>query len=95
MPAVARLGDGCTGHGCFPPRGNDEASGDVFVNGRGAHRQGDHWPSHCCGSSCHDATLSVGSGTVFVNGKPLARIGDQVACGSVVAGGSGNVFAGG
>jgi uncharacterized Zn-binding protein involved in type VI secretion len=95
MPAVARWGDTCTGHGCFPPRANDQASGDVFINGLGAHRQGDHWKSHCCGPTCHDSTLAGGSSTVFVNGKPLGRIGDAVACGSAVASGSGSVFAGG
>jgi uncharacterized Zn-binding protein involved in type VI secretion len=35
-----------------------------------------------------------GSGKVFVNGKPLARIGDDVNCGSVAAQGSGDVFSG-
>lgn len=95
MPAVARFGDTCTGHGCFPSRANDQASEDVFVNGLGAHRQGDHWQSHCCGPTCHDSTLAAGSSTVFVNGKPLGRIGDSVACGSAVASGSGTVFAGG
>ncbi|MDR2451845.1 MAG: PAAR domain-containing protein [Candidatus Accumulibacter sp.] len=94
MPAVARWSDHCTGHACFPSRANDEASGDVFVNGRGAHRLGDHWPAHCCGPTCHDSALASGSSTVFTNGKSLGRIGDSVACGSAVASGSGNVFAG-
>lgn len=94
MPAVTRKGDVCTGHGCWPSRPNDEGSGNVFVNNIPAHRQGDHWPTHCCGPACHDSNLAAGSGTVYVNGKQLARIGDPVACGSVVAQGSGNVFAG-
>jgi len=94
MPGIARLGDECTGHGCFGPRVNDAASGNVFINGKGAHRQGDHWITHCCGPSCHDSVLSGGSGSVFVNGKPLGRIGDPIACGSAVSSGSGNVFAG-
>lgn len=95
MPAVTRLGDTCTGHGCFGPRANDSASGDVFVNGVGAHRQGDHWVTHSCGNSAHDAALASGSSSVYVNGKQLCRIGDPVACGSAAAVGSGNVFAGG
>jgi uncharacterized Zn-binding protein involved in type VI secretion len=95
MPAVARLGDIGTGHGCFPSRANDEASGNVFVNGIGAHRQGDHWTSHCCGSSCHDSALAAGSATVFVNSRQFGRIGDPVACGSAVSSGSPTVFAGG
>ena len=94
MPAVTRLGDVCTGHGCYPPRVNDEASTDVFVNGIGVHREGDHWVTHCCGRSCHDSVLAKGSSTVFVNGIPAARIGDPVACGSLSAQGSPNVFFG-
>lgn len=92
MPAVSRLNDLCTGHGCWPPRANDQASENVFVNGLGAHRQGDHWAAHTC-LSTHDSTLAQGSPTVFVNGKPLARVGDPVACGSAVATGSADVFA--
>lgn len=93
MSAVVRLGDLCTGHGCFPSRPNVAASGDVFVNGRGAHRVGDAWAAHCCGV-CHASVLAAGSGTVFVNGLALARIGDPVACGSACLTGSGDVFAG-
>ena len=95
MPGVTRLGDGCTGHACFGPRVNDSGSGDVFVNGVGAHRQGDHWVVHSCGTSHHDSTLLSGSSSVYVNGKQLARTGDPIACGSACGGGSGNVFAGG
>lgn len=95
MPAVCRKGDTCTGHGGFPPRANDEGSPNVFVNGIPAHRQGDHWVTHCAGDSCQDGALSGGSSSVFVNGKALGRIGDDVSCGSVVASGSGDVFAGG
>lgn len=95
MPAVSRLGDTCTGHGCFPPRASTSGSGTVFVNGKPAHRQGDGWEVHSCGKSHHDSELAGGSSTVVVNGKPLARIGDPVACGSAVAVGSDNVFAGG
>lgn len=94
MPAVARAGDSCTGHGNFPPRANDQGSSNVFVNGIGAHRQGDHWPAHCSGDSCHESSTSGGSGSVFCNGKPLARIGDAISCGSVIAEGSKNVFSG-
>lgn len=95
MPAVARLGDTCSGHGCFPPRANVAGSPNVYVNGIAVHRQGDGWATHCCGSSCHASALSAGSSTVYSNGLQLARIGDPVACGSAVAEGSGNVFAGG
>jgi len=90
---VVRIGDKCTGHGIWPPRACDTGSGDVFVNNIAAHRQGDHWVTHC-GLGCHDSTLSGGSSTVYVNGSPIGRIGDTVSCGSVAAQGSPSVFAG-
>jgi len=97
MPATARLGDTCTGHGCWPPRANTAASPNVNINGIPAHRQGDAWAPHTCPSipQTHASSLARGSGTVFVNGKQLGRVGDPVACGSSVAAGSPNVFAGG
>lgn len=95
MPGAARKEDKCSGHDCWPSRPNDEASSNVFVNGKGFHRNGDHWETHCCNGNCHDSTLSGGSSSVFVNGKKAGRIGDAVACGSTVKDGSGNVFVGG
>lgn len=96
MPSATRLGDNCTGHDGFPPRTNNSASSNVFINGKGAHRQGDGWSTHCDPSpSCHASSLASGSSSVFVNGKQLGRIGDPIACGSSIASGSGNVFAGG
>lgn len=97
MPAVSRLGDNCTGHGCWPPRPSTGASPNVRVNGIAAHRQGDAWAPHTCPTipETHASVLAAGSATVRVNGKQLARIGDPVACGSAVAQGSANVFAGG
>ena len=92
--AATRIGDVCTGHGCFPPRVNDQGSSNVFINGIGAHRQGDHWVTHCCGDSCHDSVASTSSGTVFINGKGAARVGDLIGCGSAIAQGSSNVFFG-
>lgn len=95
MPPITRLGDVCTGHGCYPSRPSTSASPDVYINGIPAHRQGDAWDSHCCGPACHGSNLSVGSSTVFVNGLQVGRIGDPVECGSSVSTGSENVFAGG
>lgn len=95
MPGVAFLGVKCTGHGDWPPRVNDQASPNVFVNGNAVHRQSDHWVTHCNSTpQCHDSTLSSGSGTVFVNGLQCGRIGDPIGCGSVISEGSPNVFAG-
>lgn len=96
MPSIVRLGDTCSGHGCFPPRNNDQGSPNVFINGIPAHRLGDHWTVHCClppGTPCHDSSMGAGSPNVFINGLPAARLGDAVACGSTAAGGSPNVFA--
>ncbi|MGP9633797.1 PAAR domain-containing protein [Halomonas sp. AOP43-A1-21] len=92
MPAAHRLGDMCTGHGCYSPRPNIEGSPNVFVNGKPAHRVGDAWAVHCCGSSCHGGQAATGSPNVFVNGKPKCRIKDAVNCGSMMATGSPNVF---
>ena len=95
MPQAARHRDLDTGHGCWPPRPNAVASPDVYTNSRGQHRQTDDWEVHCCGPACHGSVTTQGSSTVFVNGLPAARIGDQVACGSVIMTGSTNVFIGG
>ena len=95
MPGVTRKGDSCTGHGPFPPRASTGGSGTVFANGIPVHRQGDSWAVHCIPEPlCHGGGLASGSGSVSANGQQLGRIGDPVDCGSVVAGGSGNVFAG-
>lgn len=95
MPASSRLGDICTGHGCFPPRPSIGGSPNVFINGIKALRVTDPYAVHVCGIAAHGSQVAAGSGTVYVNGLPMARIGDAVACGSAVAQGSPNVFAGG
>jgi uncharacterized Zn-binding protein involved in type VI secretion len=97
MAAVTRLGDSCTGHGCWPSRSSTGGSPDVFANGIPVHRQGDGWAAHTCPPipETHASSLGAGSFTVFANGRQLGRAGDPVACGSAVASGSGNVFAGG
>ena len=100
MPAVTRKGDTCTGHECFPPRNSIGGSPNVFVNNIPAHREGDGWETHTCTHpkvphGSHGGSLASGSSTVYVNGKQLGRIGDPVSCGSSVATGSGNVYAGG
>lgn len=85
-PNVHRLGDICTGHGCWPPRTSTEGSFDVKVNGIPVHRLGDAWDSHCCpNKGCHSSVLAAGSSTVNVNGLQMARVGDPVACGSTAS----------
>ena len=97
MPSVARLGDVCTGHGCWPPRPNVQGSPNVLTNGIPTHRQGDAWASHTCPAipETHAGSLAGGSSTVMCNGSPIGRVGDPVSCGGVDASGSGNVIAGG
>lgn len=97
MPAVARRGDICSGHGCWPSRPSVGGSPNVFINGIPALRVGDAWAAHTCPiiPETHASVQASGSSTVFCNGIPLARVGDAVACGSSVASGSPNVFAGG
>lgn len=94
---VTRLGDSCTGHSSFPPRPSSGGSGDVFVNGIAVHREGDSWSPHGSPSPSppHSGVLSDGSSSVYVNDKMVGRIGDPVSCGSAVAQGSPDVFAGG
>lgn len=91
MPSVCRIGDICNGHPNVPPRPCIEGSPNVFANGLAVHRQGDAWDIH----GNHGGVLSSGSSTVFVNGKELGRVGDPISCGTTVATGSPDVFAGG
>ncbi|PID66584.1 MAG: PaaR repeat-containing protein [Gammaproteobacteria bacterium] len=97
MAKVARQGDSCTGHGCWPSRSSTSGSPNVFVNGLPAFRQGDSWAAHTCPiiPNTHGSSQAGGSNSVFVNGRPLARVGDAVACGGSIATGSSNVYAGG
>lgn len=92
---VVRIGDICSGHGCFGGRLAVAGSPNVFVNGIPVHRLGDAWEVHCCGPVCHGGTAASGSSTVFINGLPVCRIGDMVDCGSQMVAGSQNVMAGG
>lgn len=74
MPAAARQGDQEVGTcdlglpDCPHSRTGTNAvvSGDVFINGLGAHRKGDTGPCNCP----HGGTFATtgGSGTVFIDG---------------------------
>lgn len=87
MPAAVRYGDICTGHGRAGPRPNIGASDNVYINGLGAHRVGDAWAFH----KGHNSVQLSGSPDVYVNNQPLARVGDEIACGSRNAQGSTDV----
>lgn len=96
MIPVARLGNVSTSDPCgAPPRPNSQGSSDVFTNSLPTHRVSDSWVPHACPDSTpHGATTVVGSGTVFVNNLAITRIGDPISCGSSIAEGSDDVFAG-
>ena len=95
MPGIVRLGDICSGHGCWPSRENIQGSSNVFCNGQPVHRVGDAWAAHTCPAipETHAGSAAAGSGSIFVNGRPVCRIGDAVDCGSIMVTGSNNVFA--
>ena len=88
MPPAVRLADICTGHGPCPPRPNVQASTNVYINNRGAHRKGDLWGNHCSHTTC----AARGSQNVYTNNRDQERVKDPVVCGSYMATGSMNVI---
>lgn len=98
MPAVSRIGDMSTGHGCFPPTALVTTSvTKTFFNGKLASvvdNACQHAP-HTCGRVTHAGSTrspSSGASKTFIEGKVAARIGDDIACGDVIAQGSSNSF---
>lgn len=85
---VHRLGDKTEGHGDAPPTTAEEASDDVFVNGKPVVRQGDPIVPHT------HAGVYMGEGTVYVNGRPAQVVGSETSCGDKAAEGSEDVFIG-
>lgn len=93
MPAVTRKGDKNTGHGGYSAVALNSGSANVFINNKPCGRKSDTYPSHSNGFSSHSGKISGGSTSVFVNGLAIARVGDSVSCGGLVAQGSSNVNA--
>ena len=91
---MSRLGDVTTGHGCYAPVIGVSASPNVMINGRFAHKVGDTFTPHNCGTSVHSDVAAVGSTKVRINGTGAMRLGDTLAPGGSMAIGSWNVFAG-
>ncbi|WP_336933845.1 PAAR domain-containing protein [Vibrio cholerae] len=56
MPGAARLGDIGSEHDCFPPTPIIAGSGDVFIDGKPAVRQGD---AIDCGGTIASASANV------------------------------------
>ncbi|MDR1020449.1 MAG: PAAR domain-containing protein [Synergistaceae bacterium] len=84
MPLITLKGMICTGHGCWPPRPSVEGTSLFDVEGIPVHLQTHAWAVHCC-PPCHDSVLAEGSKLFDVGGLEVGRIGDPVACGSLVA----------
>lgn len=97
MGAFTRIGDMSAGHGCFPPTELVYTPiTRTFCNGKLIAVVGAQYATHTCGTTTHsqnpDRTIIGGSSNTFIEGYPLARIGDPIACGDLVAQGSENSF---
>ena len=98
MPKACRITDLITIHECGVIPTALTGSADVFIEGKGAHRQEDSNSSHpavpeASGCTPHITQLASGSPDIFVNGKPLARVGDSYGCGIELTSGASNVSA--
>jgi len=98
MPAVSRVGDMSTGHGCFPPTSMVQSPiSKTFFNGikAGVVNSGCQFATHSCGTVTHTQSerfVSSGAGKTYLEGKAAARIGDDVGDGDAIAEGSANSF---
>jgi uncharacterized Zn-binding protein involved in type VI secretion len=98
MPAVARLGDLSTGHGCYSPTEMAQTPvSKTFFNGikAGVVSSECQFVSHTCGLVTHDQAerfVASGASKTFIEGNPAARIADDIDCGDAIAEGSANSF---
>lgn len=98
MPAVSRLGDMSTGHGCFPPTDMvlTPITKTFFNNIRaGVKDSGCQFTTHSCGIVVHpqeERFVSSGASKTYIEGKQAARIGDDIGDGDAIAEGSINSF---
>ena len=94
LKPLSRLGDITTGHGCYAPTIGTTASLNVMINGLPAHKVGDTFVPHTCGTDVHPDVATVGSTKVIINGTAAMRLGDVLAPGgALMAEASWNVFA--
>lgn len=96
MPPATRIGDADIPHCSGMVRA--VGSPDVFVNKIPWSRQTDvNTPHLLPGVPCptHRAPIARGSSSVYVNRLGAGRVGDEIAACTLVAEGSGDVFAGG
>ena len=98
MPAVSRLGDMSTGHGCFAPTNLITTPvAKTYFNGKLAAVVDSKckFAAHTCGITTHNSDIRVpssGAGKTYIEGKKAARIGDDIQCGDAIAEGSSNSF---
>lgn len=98
MPAVSRLGDTSTGHGCFPPTTMVRTPiQKTFINGQkpGVKDEQCQYSAHTCGIVTHPDSNrypTEGSEKTYIEGFLVARIADALACGDVIGEGSPNTF---
>ena len=98
MPAITRIGDKSTGHGCFPPTTMITTPvAKTYINGKfaGVVDSACKWSAHTCGNVTHNSDQrypSSGASKTYIEGKLAARIGDPIACGDAIGQGSTNTF---
>jgi uncharacterized Zn-binding protein involved in type VI secretion len=98
MPAVARVTDKSTGHGCFAPTALITTPvAKTYFNGKlaGVVDSNCKFAAHSCGVTTHNSDIRIpssGAGKTYIEGKKAARIGDSIQCGDVIAQGSANSF---
>lgn len=98
MPAVARIADKSTGHGCFSPTAMITTPvAKTYFNGKlaGVVDSNCKFAAHICGKTTHNTNIRIpssGASKTYIEGKPAARIGDSIQCGDTIAQGSANSF---
>jgi hypothetical protein len=98
MPAVCRIGDTSTGHGCFPPTTLQSSPVQkTKINGKfpGVVDSSCTFAAHTCGTVTHtDAERypTKGAQKSYIEGFLVARIADPLACGDNIGEGSHNTF---
>ena len=98
MPAVTRLGDKSTGHGCWPPTVMITTPvAKTYFNGilAGVVNSQCTWATHVCGIVVHPSSgryPTSGASKTYIEGNKAARIADPIACGDAIGQGSFNSF---
>ena len=87
MPAITRLTDIASGHGCWPDSDVIQASPNVIVNNLGVFRVTDAVRVHCC-VSCHGRKGASGSPDTIFNDLNVMRLFDPIDCGGFMVTGS-------